>query len=204
MENAMLRFRSWALSLLVFACVLPAKAQFYKLHEADVSVGGTGQLTTAVTEGNGNHQRTTDSTGLLLSLRDHPLAWAGVEVNYGYNRFTEDFITKGDQIHARVPVNVHELSGAYMFHPHFLHLQPFVNIGGGALDFVPTARPGDQWRGIGLTEVGFDVPTSNPHFGFRVQGRALIYRAPSFDISAVATQKWVVTTEPSLSAYIRF
>ena len=200
----MLRLRSWALSLLVFACVLSAKAQFYKLHQADVSVGATGQLTTAVTDGNGNHQLTTDSTGILASLRDHPLAWAGVEVNYGYNRFTEELVNQHNLASATVPVNVHEVSGAYMFHPHFKRLQPFVNIGGGGLDFVPITPENHQWRGFGLTELGFDIPTSNPHFGFRVQGRALIYRGPNFNIPEVGTSKWVVTTEPSLSAYIRF
>ena len=201
-------FRNRALSLLILACAaftaISASAQFYKLHEADVAVGGTGQFTTAVTNGNGNHETTTDSTGFLLSLRDHPVAWAGVEVNYGFNRFTEQFATVGNTALATAPVDVHEATAAYMFHPHFLHLQPFVNVGGGALDFLPTQSGSNQWRGAGLTEVGFDVPTSNKHFGFRVQGRALIYRAPNFDTPVVATQKWVITTEPSLSAYIRF
>ncbi len=200
--------RNRALYLLVLVCAaftaVSARAQFYKLHEADVSVGGTGQLTTAVTDGNGNHQTTTDSTGFLLSVGDHPVAWAGVEVNYGFNRFSQRFVTKNDAVAASVQSNVHEASAAYMFHPHLRHLQPFVNVGGGALDFVPTQSGPNQWRGMGLTEVGFDIPTSNKHFGFRVQGRALIYRAPNFDAPLIATQKWVVTTEPSLSAYIRF
>jgi hypothetical protein len=200
--------RNRARSLLVLACAAciaaSASAQFYKLHETDVAVGGTGQLTTAVTDGNGNHQTTTDSTGFLLSVRDHPLAWAGVEVNYGFNRFSERFVTLGNTASASVQSNVHEASAAYMFHPHFAHLQPFVNVGGGALDFVPTQYGSNQWRGMGLTEVGLDIPTSNKHFGFRIQGRALIYRGPNFDTPLIATQKWVITTEPSLSAYIRF
>ena len=200
----MLRFGSWALSVLVFAYALSAKAQFYKLHEADVSVGATGQFTTVVTDGNGNQQFTTDSTGLLASFRDHPRPWAGVEANFGYTRFSEELINQHTFVSATVPVNAYEVSGAYMFHPHFKRLQPFINIGGGGLDFVPITPENSQWRGFGLTEVGFDIPTSNPHFGFRVQGRALIYRAPNFNIPEVGTSKWVITSEPSLSAYIRF
>jgi hypothetical protein len=206
MENEMLRNR--ALSLLVLACAALtaacASAQIYELHQTDVAVGGTGQLTTAVTDGNGNHQTTTDSTGFLLSVREHPVAWAGVEVNYGFNHFSERFVTQGNTASANVPVSVHEATAAYLFHPHFRHLQPFVNVGGGALAFEPTQNVSSQWRGTGLTEVGFDVPTSNPHFGFRVQGRALIYRGPNFNDPVVSSEKWVITTEPSLSAYIRF
>jgi hypothetical protein len=203
----MFSFRSRALSFVVLASAIctaaSAKAQFYKLHQADIAVSGTGQFTTAVTDGNGNHLQTTDSTGFLLSAQEHPVAWAGVETNFGFNRFTEKFITQGNTASLTAPVNVYEATGAYMFHPHFRRFQPFVNVGGGALDFTPNAGA-NQWRGTGLVETGFDIPTSNRHFGFRVQGRALIYRGPNFDNSTVGTGKWVVTAEPSLGAFVRF
>ena len=70
-----------------------ARAQFYKLHNADVAVGGTGQFTTPITS-NGttafgtNNQYTTDSGGFVGSLREHPVSWAGVEINYGYTLFS--------------------------------------------------------------------------------------------------------------------
>ena len=201
-------FRTRALYLplaLVFAALtaVSAQGQFYKLHQLDLSVGGTGQFTTAVTNGNGNHAATLDSPGFLLSMREHPVAWAGIELNYGYNRFSERFTPLGGSTFTDVKTNVHEATAAYMFHPHFRHLQPFVNVGGGALGFDPPSWA-TQWRGAGLTEVGLDVPTSNPHFGFRVQGRGLIYRGPNFYNKAFGTSKWVVTSEPSVSAFVRF
>ena len=62
----------------------------------------------------------------------------------------------------------------------------------------------NQWRGAGLVELGFDIPTSNPHFGFRVQGRELIYRAPNYNQPALASKAWVGTSEPALGAWYRF
>ena len=132
----------------------------------------------------------------------------GVEFNYVYTFFSQRYeYTKpgfGDRFPLTVANGVHEATGAYMFHPHFLHLQPFVNIGGGALDFNPRGVGAYQWRGAGLLETGFDIPTHSKHVGFRIQGRSLYYRAPNFYIPQVSTRSWVVTTEPSVSSYIRF
>jgi len=180
--------------------------QIYKLHRADIAVGGTGNFTTTLTTPNGNRQYTTDSAGFLGSLREHPVAWAGVELNYGYTHLSERYVypgAVGGIFHESIPAGVHEATGAYMFHPHFLHLQPFLNIGGGGLYFngVPNTS---QWRTTGLIETGFDVPTKNKHIGFRVQGRTLVYRAPNFGTSGIASRSWVATTQPSVSVYYRF
>lgn len=200
------------LPLALVLTAVSAQAQFYKLHNADVAVGGIGQFTTPLSSDgytvNGfNQQFTSDSAGALVSFRDHPVAWAGVEVNYSFTRFSQDYLYfkpgSPDVNSYKQPGDVHETTAAYMFHPHFRHLQPFVNVGGGALDFVPDGVY-HQWRGAGLLETGLDIPTSNKHFGFRVQGRTLYYRAPNFGNPTISTRSWVVTEEPSLSAYLRF
>ncbi len=197
--------------LLSSACalaLLPAVGfcQFYKIHDADLAAGGTGQFTTSITsQNNVTHQATTDSVGFLGSFREHPLAWAGVEVNYGYTPFTERFTNNSYVLLANVPVSMHEFTAAYMFHPHFRRLQPFVNAGGGALYFHPYPVPvTTQWRGTGLFEIGADIPTKNPHMGFRVQARSLLYRAPNFKNANIASSRWVATNEPSAGVYIRF
>lgn len=201
-------FAGAALSLCLLAPVA-ASAQYYKLHNADITFSGTGPLTTNLTNNGPASVKTTDSTGFLLSLRDHPVAWAGIEINYGYNRFSEVYQTRVGTGLATLPysehiqTNVHEATAAYMFHPHFMHLQPFVNIGGGALNFISVQANPSQWRGAGLVETGFDIPAGK-HGGFRVQGRALVYRAPNFQNASLQSRSWVVTEEPSLGAYLRF
>ncbi len=192
-----------AMSLCLLATTLSASAQYYKLHNADYTFSGTGQFTTNLTNNGPALPHTTDSAGFLFSMREHPVAWAGVELNYGYTRFSEVYTSSAIKpFHAQT--NMHEATAAYMFHPHFMHLQPFLNVGGGALDFVPSDRNvQNQWRGTGLVELGFDVPAGR-NFGFRVQGRSLIYRAPDFGTAALKSNAWVATTEPSFGAYVRY
>jgi len=192
-------------SLCAVAC-LGAQAQVYKIHNADVAVGGTGQFTPSITDQtNTPHQATTDSAGFLLSFRDRPVSWAGIELNYGYSSFTEKFTSLASVPLENVPLSFHEFSAAYLLHSHRRGIQPFVAVGGGALYFNPSpVHVFTQLRGTGLMDVGADMLTSNPRFGFRVQARSLYYRAPNFNNPSIATSRWVATVEPSASVFMRF
>ncbi len=188
-----------------------ANAQIYKLHNADIGGSAIGQFTTPLTVTNPNVlQNTSNTFGGEFTLRDHPVAWAGIELNYAYTEFNETYSSPGNAIvngpyYQKVRTDAHEATAAYLFHPHFRKLQPFIAIGGGAMDFDPQVPRGkNQWRSAGLVEVGFDIPTSNPHMGFRIQGRSLIYRAPNFYQPAFASKSWVSTEEPSFGAWYRF
>ena len=224
----MFKFTRYTLPLFLIA--FSAHAQYLKNHKATLSVGGTGQFTTilnddaedvpaaaplpvagtyAVTVSN-QKQYTTDSAGFLTSLQLQPAAWAGVEFNYGFThyqeRYTFNYIntaTPTAQQQVRVPTDQHEATAAYLFHPKHIPFQPFLGIGGGAIDFAPTFGP-NQWRETGLVEVGFDMPVHWSHIGFRVEGRSLIYRSPNFRQPAIATHSWRATTQPALSAFYRF
>ncbi len=206
------------------------QAQIYKLKGASVSVGATGPFTTALqtnpsnvsyvannTGGgllnetaSGQQQFTTLSVGFLSSLQFHPAAWAGIEVNYGFNHYSEVFrynassATTAQTQH--VNTYAHEATAAYMFHPKHIKFQPFLNVGGGAISFLPglPMAADNQWRWTGLLETGFDIPSGSPHLAFRVAGRSLIYRAPNFYNSAISTRTWRSTEEPTTSAVFRF
>jgi hypothetical protein len=212
----------------VFCLTTGAKAQWLSLHGGSVSVGGFGQFTTQLTDPQGTagtysvpfqtgattysttifnqSQYTTDSAGFVTSLGYHPKPWAGMEFNYAFTHYSERFLldygATGTQT-LSVPVDVHEATGAYQFHPRYIPFQPFVNIGGGAIDFAPI-HTSNQWRGAGLLEVGFDVPTHSKHIGFRIEGRSLFYRAPNFDTPAISTRTWRAIEEPTASTYYRF
>jgi hypothetical protein len=207
---------------------LGAQAQFDRLHGDTISVGATGpfskDLTSSPTSGMfnvtrtggggalnetvSNHQQfTTNSVGFLTSLQFHPKPWAGIEMNYGYSRYSEVFAYNYSSTTAvqrtHIATDAHEATAAYQFRPRHIPFQPFVNIGGGAIDFVP-GNVDSQWRGAGLLETGFDIPTRNKHIGFRVEGRSLFYRAPNFDTPSVSTRTWRATVEPSISTYYQF
>ena len=183
----------------------PAHAQFHEFRNADVAVGGTGQFTTAITsQSNRPHNGTSDSAGFLLTFRVQPIRFTPIELNYQYSSFSERFGSPTGPISTFVPLSLHEATAAYLLHPHFHRFRPFVGLGGGALYFDPSVHVKTQIRPAGLLEIGFDMRTSNPHLGFRVQGRSLLYRAPNFNNSGLSSSRWVSTSEPSASVYVRF
>jgi hypothetical protein len=224
----MIRTLRNTLSLLLVFSAVAASAQFARLHVGSVSVGGTGQFTTPLTSNpssgvynvpfqngattyattiSGQRQFTTTSVGFLTSVQLHPAAWAGIELNYGFNHYSERFAfnyaTPNPTQTLNVPTDMHEFTAAYSFHPKHIPFQPFVNIGGGYLDFTPR-NASNQFRETGLAEVGFDLPGGNKHIGWRVQGRSLFYRAPNFSTSSISTRSWRVTEEPSVSVFYKF
>ena len=190
-------------SVLLASSAVAAHGQFYKIHNADVGVSAISPFTKSLTDGTSSVQGTTDTTGFLFTLREHPFAWAGVEFNYGYSKYSQVYTAPNAT--ARLSTYNHEATGAYLFHPHFRKLQPFVGVGGGAIDFYPAGGAvANQWRGAGLLEAGLDLPTKNPHLGFKVQGRSLFYRSPNFYNSILSSRTWVATVEPSAGVYFRF
>ena len=217
------------LTLAVVAmATVSAHGQFYKLHGASVSVGGTEFFSTPITSSptggvytvtnhdggtlqetvSGQQQFTSNAFGGVASMQFHPVAFAGVEMNYAASKYSEryfyNYSSAAGQI-TNVTTWSHEATAAYVFHPKHIKFQPFVNIGGGAIDFLPSRPQADnQWRGAGLLETGFDIPTKSPHLAIRIEGRALFYRAPNFDNPALSTRTWRSTEEPTAAFVYRF
>ena len=180
---------------------LSAQAQIYKFHNAEVAVGGTGQYTTSITSQLlAPHQAQTNSVGFLLSYRDDPFRRGFVELNYQYSSFSERFVSQvAPYTQNSIPAGFHEGTAAYVVSPHYRKLTPFVGVGGGVAYFNPSSptRAHTQMRPAGLVEFGLDVPTSNRRLGFRLESRALAYRAPNFNNPDLATHRWVIQSEPS-------
>ncbi len=214
-------------ALLVLSTVSAAAQEGYlKTHGASLSVGGTGQFSTILESNNGyvnntyaipngthtdqvynQQQFTTWSAGFVSSLQFHPKPWAGVALNYGFNhyqeRFTYNYTDSTATGQTRLTTDVHEFTGGYLFHPKRIPFQPYVEVGGGALDFTPH-EASNQIRGAGLLEAGFDIPTRDKHIALRVSGRSLYYRAPNFYQPAISTKAWRATEEPAISAVYKF
>ena len=210
-----------------------AHAQFSRLHVGDVAVGATGQFSTILTENpqpvaliapnqgilaTQQRQDTTMSAGFVGSIQMVPVKWAGIQVNYGFTHYQERYglvysNTPRLSNQINVPTDAHEFTAGYLVHPKHIPFQPYMTIGGGAIDFDPhgsgTGENGattgtHQFRGTGLLEAGFDIPTHSKHIGFRISGRSLYYRSPNFDTPQISTRSWRVTTEPAISAVYKF
>ncbi len=131
-----------------------------------------------------------------------------MELNYQYTQLTEAYnspVGGGVFVRTTVPTSYREVTGAFLFESHMRGIRPFLSLGGGAIDFIPAGVAGahNQWRGTGLAEFGFDLPAGR-HFGLRVQGRSLFYRAPNFNNSALQARTWVATVNPAGSFYVRW
>ncbi|MFC6645617.1 hypothetical protein ACFQBQ_08480 [Granulicella cerasi] len=169
-------------------------------------------------------QDTTWSAGFVGSVQMVPKSWLGLQLNYSYTRYQERysqlsrFTPTGSTVSnlatrsVQVPTDAHEATAGYLIHPKHIAFKPYVAIGGGAIDFNPeggltqfqTSTYSHQWRGAGYLETGFDIPTHNKHFAFRVSGRSLYYRSPNYGDSSISTRSWRVTTQPAISAVYKF
>ena len=98
-----------------------------------------------------------------------------------------------------VPI-VHEFTDAY---GEFISANGITDLQDLSCNRFSFGNQQHQWRGAGLAEFGFDIPAGN-HWGVRVQGRSLFYRAPNFNISAAESRSWVATVEPAVSLYARW
>lgn len=216
-----------ALPLCLLLAAGSMQAQFYKLKGATVSVSGTNLWSTPITDDPrpatavvgtppnatvqtvfNQHQGATSKPGVLASFAFHPVPWAGIEINYQFAQMDETYSfyyasQPGQRLTQRVPEAFHETTAAYQFHPKHIKFQPYINLGGGYIDFLPYLA-NEQWRGTGLAEVGFDIPTKSPHVAIRVQGRALFYRAPNFYNSGLSSRSWRVTEQPTAGLVYRF
>ena len=141
-----------------------------------------------------------------------------MQINYGFThyqeRYTYNYAAPGYAgLQTRVPVDAHEATAGYLIHPKHIPFQPYMVVGGGAIDFSPygngvnataTTYGSNQWRAAGLLEAGFDLPVKYQHVGFRLSGRSLYYRSPNFNNRQISTRSWRVTTEPEASVFLRF
>lgn len=197
---------------LILGCAT-SQAQFYKLHNADVAFSAQGQFTTPVTNNGSATLTQNNSLGALITLRDHPVPWAGIEINAGMTDFREQYHYTVVQGLNSTPTTYQtktyetELTAGYLFHLHTPVAQPFVAIGGGAVDFLPDPRGMNQWRGTGLVDFGFDLTGkrwTGQHFGVRLQEHTLIYRAPTYNTAQFQVRSWVVQNSPSVGVFARW
>jgi hypothetical protein len=189
-------------------------------HQADFGLGGAGQFTTSITNQETHQspglgfgaplprQWTTQSLGALATLRDRPFTWVGLEVNYQFTRYSERFQIPAapfasPSLLVYVPTSVHEYTAAFVFQSDKHALKPFLALGGGYQNFQPTGDFSHQWRETALLDLGVDIPTQTK-LGFRIGARDLVFRAPNFQNTALASSRWVSEEEPYVMAYIKF
>ena len=199
-----------------------------QIEKIDLAISGVGIYNTTVTgnvvsnlgadnAGQSVTQFGSNTLGALVSIQYPAKPYFGLEFNYGYARYTENF--EGPAItNYFLPVNttdfqiqtkVTEYTFGYLLtppHP-ILGLQPFVSAGGGPQAFKPTAFGGqeepEKARMTYYYSLGVQKDYS-AHIGFRVGFRELFFLDPDFGQNYLTILKHATTYEPMAGFYLRY
>ena len=190
------RISNTLLSFALLTCAAYAQ-EGYK-NEATVSATGSFQQTT---NGNGIQQSANNGAGVLLSYRYFFTNHQGVELNYGFSRFDQQFSSTG--ISLAVPANTNEATASYIykFGSHY-RLTPFVSAGTGALVFSP--QNSFSVNNVGSSRfatpdfvysAGADIAVSR-RVSVRLGYRGHVFQAPDFGIAGLNTGSVTHLAEP--------
>ena len=169
-----------------------AQGQETDRNEATISATGSFQQST---NGNGIHQSATDQAGVLFSYRHFFTDHQGVEVNYGFSRFDQQysFLNALSPASFSVPADTNEATASYIYRLRTYHrFTPFFSAGTGALVFVP-----DSFGFAGTSGHTFATPdfvysagadvAVNRRVSLRLGYRGHVFQAPDFGVSGINT-----------------
>jgi hypothetical protein len=152
-----------------------------------------------------------NTVGALITLRYIVKPYIGIEGNYGYARYTENFYNvSGTQSHVGVQTGANEFTLGYIVtppHP-FFGFQPFISAGAGSIEFKPTPGGGvglkPQARATYYYSGGIQKEFLSSHFGLRASFRQLFLLAPDFGQNYFTIKQRTITTEPGVGFYLKF
>jgi hypothetical protein len=158
--------------------------------------------------------RTSNTVGVLLTLRYIKSPLIGFEGNYSYARYTENFNPfgappPGVPTNGGVQTNASEYTLGYVAHtPPLLGVHPFASAGLGSIAFRPTPFGGQQLntqaRAAYYYSLGVENTVLSPHFGLRAQFRQVFFLAPDFGQNYLTIKHRTSTFEPGIGFYFRF
>jgi hypothetical protein len=193
----------------------PPTAFDKQLERIDFAISGVGLFTNTVSgiEKRDNaplSEYGSNTAGALITLRYIKKPLLGFEFNYGYSRYTQDFVPNTIVV-GGVQNKATEYSLGYVAHIHkldFMGLQPFAGAGGGTIAFTPTPYGGqglkEQARAAYYYQAGVEDPIFTSHIGIRASFRQLIYLAPDFGQNYLTITRRTRTSEPQVGFYARF
>jgi opacity protein-like surface antigen len=178
-----------------------AQAQEGSRNEATISATGSFEQST---NGNGIHQTANDSAGVLFSYRYFFTNHQGVELDYGFSRFDQQYssLNAAAPFSLGVPADTNEATASYVYRRGVGHrLSPFVSAGTGALVFVPDSFTAGGTAGSTFAtpdfvySAGADVAVSR-RVSLRLGYRGHVFEAPDFGVPGIKTGSVTHIAEP--------
>jgi hypothetical protein len=203
----------------------PPTALSKAIDKIDLTIAGVGIFNNTVTgtvqplsdnQGQSITEFGSNTLGALVSIHYPAKPYFGLEFNYGYARYTENFEGPGVQgflpentTDFQVQTKVNEYTFGYLItppHPIF-GLQPFASAGAGPQGFKPTAFGGqeepEKARMTYYYSLGVQKDYSQ-HIGFRLGFRELFFLDPDFGQNYLTILKHATTYEPMAGFYLRY
>jgi hypothetical protein len=157
-------------------------------------------------------QYASNTVGAGASIRYVAKPYVGVEFNYVWGRYTENYSPSPDFSSSlfQIQTTSNEISFGWVVtppHPIF-GMQPFASAGAGTNNFKPTGGGGNgaphQYRATYYYNVGVQKELFNSNFGIRASFRQTFYLAPDFGQNYLTILKHATTMQPSAGFYVRF
>jgi len=149
-----------------------------------------------------------NTVGALVNIHYVVKPMVGIEFNYLYSRYTENFSWPSNPAFG-VQTQADEITLGYIVHPkvNFFGLQPFVSAGAGSTEFKPTAHGGQSLptkaRATYYYSIGVQEDLS-PHIGLRAGFRQTFFLAPDFGQNYLTILQHTTSYEPTGGFYLRF
>lgn len=199
---------------LALSLAAPAHAQVQvvsaldkQLARIDFAVVGQGLFNTTTKGTNYLQQSISDTPGntlgALVTLRYTVKPYFGLEGNFSYARFTQNYTNIGG-----IQANTDEYSFGYVVHPgEFFGFRPFASVGAGSNAYKPTPGGGQgletQARAVYYYTAGVDDMLTE-HIGVRAQFRQSLSLAPDFGQNYITIKQRTISTEPGIGVFLRF
>jgi|SRR5579875_3873715 len=170
-------------------------------NDATVSAFGLFQQNTS---GNGVNQSATDTAGVLATYRHFFTDHQGVEIDYAFGRFNQEFSAPNaaTPFSFGVPADMNEATASYVYRHAIGHrLTPFVSAGTGALLFLPSSFSAGGTSGSTFVtpdfvySAGADLALSR-RVSLRLGYRGHVFEAPDFGVQSIRTNSVTHMAEP--------
>lgn len=205
----------------------PPTALQRQLHKLDLSITGVGMYNSRVTGtvvsglGSSNQGQTltqfgSNTAGALISIRYPAKPYFGLELNYGYGRYTENYTGPGIATFLpakltsfQIQTKVSEYTMGYLITPPYtiFGLQPVFSAGLGTQAFYPTPGGGQEEPEKARMTYYYDLGVQkslSPHFGLRAGFRQIFFLDPDFGQNYLTILQHATTYEPQVGFTIRY
>jgi hypothetical protein len=152
-----------------------------------------------------------NTLGALVTVRYVVKPLVGLEFNYGFARYTENFSNvPGIAPSIGVQTKVNEYTIGYLVMPaHAIFgYKPFISAGAGTMEFKPTPGGGlgfpTQARATYYYSAGIQQEYFSEHFGFRASFRENFFLAPDYGQNFLTIKQHTTTISPTLGFYLKF